>query len=160
MTRLPFRVYFHHFGFRAYRHDIANGAGDAYMERWILETPLGTLRLHHILRSDDDRALHDHPWSFVSVLLWGSYLETRFLWPDQPRICARRGLASVRRVRWWNTCRAEAAHRLELDRGPVWTLVATTRKTRSWGFWLPGGWVPWRDYEREIGVLDLHGPAR
>jgi len=25
------------------------------------------------MRSDDDRALHDHPWSFASVLIAGAY---------------------------------------------------------------------------------------
>lgn len=54
----------------AYAHHL----GD-YMHRWILRTPWGTLRLHHILRSDDDRHLHDHPFDFTSFLLTGGYLE-------------------------------------------------------------------------------------
>lgn len=33
--------------------------------------------LHCFLRSDDDRALHDHPWNFVSLLLFGGYKEHR-----------------------------------------------------------------------------------
>src|SRR5574337_503235 len=31
--------------------------------------------LHCFLRSDDDRALHDHPWFWCSVLLRGRYVE-------------------------------------------------------------------------------------
>lgn len=32
---------------------------------------------HCFLRSDDDRALHDHPWDFTSIILFGSYREQR-----------------------------------------------------------------------------------
>lgn len=38
---------------------------------------LPSIRVHHILRSDDDRAYHDHPWPFVTVILKGGYYELR-----------------------------------------------------------------------------------
>ena len=52
-------------------------AGDPYMRRWwvIPRNKWFNIYLHNIMRSDDDRALHDHPWTNVSVLLRGSYLE-------------------------------------------------------------------------------------
>ena len=34
-------------------------------------------RVHVICSSDDDRAFHDHPWPFISLLLRGSYTELR-----------------------------------------------------------------------------------
>jgi hypothetical protein len=49
------------------------GPGGSYMRRYIFRTPWFTLRLHHILRSDDDRHLHDHPFDFTSFLLTGGY---------------------------------------------------------------------------------------
>jgi hypothetical protein len=57
---------------RLYKHHL----GD-YMRRWIFQTPWGTIHLHHILRSDGDRAFHDHPWNFTSILLSGGYTELR-----------------------------------------------------------------------------------
>ena len=57
---------------------IENEAGDPYLVRWSLDAGrFGSVKLHHILRSDDDRDLHDHPWSFVSVILRGGYWEHR-----------------------------------------------------------------------------------
>jgi hypothetical protein len=53
------------------------GIGTPYMDRFVLQTPWFEVRLHHILRSDDDRALHDHPFSFTSLLLTGGYREVR-----------------------------------------------------------------------------------
>lgn len=46
-----------------------------YMGRWLFETPWGSLRLHHILRSDKGRDMHDHPMDFTTFILWGSYIE-------------------------------------------------------------------------------------
>lgn len=134
--------------FRAYRSDLPG-----YMERWILQTPWGTLRLHHILRSDDDRQLHDHPWAFWSLLLTGGYRE--FL----PGLIspAGNGFAAIQNQRYWprfSIVRHSAtdAHRLELTEGPVWTLVWTGPFQRQWGFWLPEKpprWVSYREW-REL----------
>ena len=51
-----------------------------YMQRWWLlpaskDKARMAARVHHILRSDLDRALHDHPWDNASVLLKGGYWE-------------------------------------------------------------------------------------
>src|ERR1700733_7651031 len=42
-----------------------------YVRRWYLETPFGSIRVHHWLHSDDDRAFHDHPWWFWTLVLRG-----------------------------------------------------------------------------------------
>lgn len=36
-----------------------------YMKRVLLKTPWGYLRLHWILRADNGRDLHDHPFDFT-----------------------------------------------------------------------------------------------
>lgn len=113
----------------------------SYMERWYLQTPWFTLRLHHILRSDEARALHDHPWDFWSVLLTGGYTEVT---PTGTRYWPRWSL--VRR-------RAEDLHRLVLDQ-PVWTLVWTGPKRRSWGFVIDGQWVYWQDAQKHWAGWD------
>ena len=50
-----------------------------YMDRlWLRPVEAGApfaARLHHILRSDHDRALHDHPWPNASFVLSGGYWE-------------------------------------------------------------------------------------
>ena len=61
-------------GLKAYGHL------DGYMERWwIIEAAADksrkAIRLHHILRSDRDRAMHDHPWENASLVLRGGYRE-------------------------------------------------------------------------------------
>jgi hypothetical protein len=121
---------------------IIGGAENPYLKRWHL-TPRGdheAVYLHHFLRSDDDRALHDHPWPSLGVILEGSYLEHV---PGNVILRAEGDL--VRRA-------PEDAHRVELlrDRNgreePVWTLFLVGQRVRDWGFHCPKGWVHWRDF--------------
>ena len=90
--------------------------------------------LHHLHTSDEDRALHDHPWSFVTWLVGGGYYEH-----TPAGRCWHRRFSVL-----WRP--AEFRHRLELPR-PTWTLVLRFRRRREWGFWLPSGWMPWNAYD-------------
>ena len=50
---------------------------EPYLKRWFIlpRNRWFNIYLHHFHRSDDDQALHDHPWASVSILLKGSYIE-------------------------------------------------------------------------------------
>jgi hypothetical protein len=115
---------------------IIGGKERPYMLRWwvIPRNRFFNIYLHHFLRSDDDRALHDHPWWNLSILLRGRYLEH-----TRDRIRLRHAGCMVLR-------RATCAHRIELIDGPVWTLFLTGPKIRSWGFHCPQGWRHWRKF--------------
>lgn len=115
---------------------------DPYLCRWFIipRNRWFNIYLHHFHRSDDDRALHDHPWRNLSVLLRGSYIE------HMPG-----GVMTLRQPTWkfwkWPVRQATSAHRVELINGKkVWTLFVTGRKVRVWGFWCPRGWIPWTDF--------------
>ncbi len=116
--------------------NIRIGGGDVYLERWhvIPRNRWFNVYLHRFLRSDDDRALHDHPWVNLSVLLRGAYLEHR---PGGDAPALRRAGAMVLRG-------PATAHRIELiEERPVWTLFLTGPKVREWGFHCPAGWRHW-----------------
>lgn len=112
---------------------IRDRAGGVYMERWYLGEDR-SVRFHHILRSDPDRDLHDHPWDFTSLLLSGSYVEVS-------GAGERLFVAPVVLVR-----SAEFAHRLILEDGPVWSYVVTGPVRRRWGFHTEVGWMSWNEY--------------
>lgn len=120
---------------------VIGGADDPYLRRWwvIPRNRVFNIYLHHFLRSDDDRALHDHPWLNISVLLRGAYTE---------HTIARGGIhiRTLRQAGDVKLRRATAAHRIELHAGPCWTLFITGPNVRSWGFHCPKGWVHWRDF--------------
>lgn len=86
------------------------------------------LFLHHFLRSDDDGALHSHPWSWaVSLVLVGGYREER-----------RVGDSVVSRiVKPWslNFLRGSDYHRVDLLEEDAWTLFLVGPKVSTWFFW-------------------------
>ena len=110
---------------------------DPYMLRWWLipRNEVFNIYYHRVLHSDDDRALHDHPWPSFSLLVSGILCERtkdglRVILPGQ---CVFRT--------------PQMAHRLELigDEAAE-TLFITGPRVRDWGFHCPKGWVHWRDF--------------
>ncbi len=126
---------------RRRRPDFVVGTPEApYLRRWWLvpRNPLCNVYLHQFLRSDDDRALHDHPWPWASLVLVGGYTEHTIL----------AGGIHVRREYQPGALRVHGprfAHRIELPAGGAcWTLFITGPRVRGWGFHCPAGWRPWR----------------
>lgn len=118
---------------------VIGGMDDPYLRRWWLipRNRWFNVYLHHFMRSDDDRALHDHPWWNLSVLLRGRYVE---------HTIAAGGINRRTEMRAgdWKFRRARAAHRIELVDGACWTLFITGPRLREWGFHCPRGWVHWK----------------
>lgn len=114
---------------------------------FLINTPRVALYLHHLHASDEDRALHDHPWSFITFLISGGYFE-HYAVPGMTNDHSRLVVRSWRRrfsVLWRP---AEWQHRLELVK-PTWTLVLRFRRRRQWGFITSGGWRDWISYGKE-----------
>lgn len=114
------------------------GARNPYLMRWhvIPRNLFFNIYLHNIVRDDDDRALHDHPWHSLGIMMMGEYQEHL---PGNVSRIVRAGSVTFRK--------ATHAHRLELiDGAEVWTLFITGPKIRSWGFHCPKGWVHWRKF--------------
>ena len=120
---------------------------DPYLHRWhvIPRNRFFNIYLHHFYRSDDDRALHDHPWWNLSILLKGQYDEH-----VPGGVIRRRAGTIVGRG-------AEACHRIALVDGKrVWTLFITGPRTRLWGFYYPEGWVAFNDFEKQGGCEGMN----
>lgn len=133
---------------------IIGGQERPYLRRWFVipRNRLFNVYLHQFLRSDDDRALHDHPWVNLSILLRGGYFE---------HTIAAGGIER-KELLWagaWRFRRSgRMAHRIELltignyvttqpdNQQPLtcWTLFITGPRYRSWGFHCPQkGWIRW-----------------
>lgn len=86
--------------------------------------------LHKILKSDNAKALHDHPWWSISIPLKGLMAEKT---PQGIYILSK----------WKPKFRKPTyQHSLIVDK-PVWTLFITGPKVRDWGFWPNGRFVHW-----------------
>lgn len=106
----------------------------------VVKTPWFAVCLHWIRKPDAEPYLHDHPVSFLSIILRGAYAELR-----------QRGGAGTPKLlvhRWWNVIRADRQdrHRIIFARKNTLTLCFMGRKVRTWGFHTPTGWTDWREY--------------
>lgn len=132
-----------------------------YMLRWwkIPRNPLFNMYFHKVLRSDDDRALHDHPWWSFSIVLSGGYFEhTIQAGGVHRKVWCGPGTMKFRRA---GTC----AHRLELATDmngydeefdmPAKTIFITGPVLRRWGFHAKSRWVDayeWDDFCSANGI--------
>lgn len=124
-----------------------------YMERWWVFNPyqdshgqiierswlmrcLPSIRVQHIMRADNERHRHDHPWNARTFILRGWYMEDR---KGAPLRCclegttARLGYGEYHRI-------------VEVSPGGVWTLFITWKHQGTWGFEVDGKKIPWREY--------------
>lgn len=134
--------------------DIYNEDGALYMRRWWLlpKFALGkdengnpfpkkwvswfAPRLHHIVRPDEDRHLHDHPFNYRTMIIEGWYLEED-IW-GSVKLC---DTGSTR------TGTAQTFHKInEISDGGVWTIFITKRRVHDWGFLVDGRKVHWKEY--------------
>lgn len=146
--------------------DFVIGNPDApYLRRWWIlpRNRFFNIYLHQILRSDDDRALHDHPWWNVSIILKGGYREWMPMHLPKHKLtlpnCSQQ-IGEIRKPGDFIFRAARYAHRLELLNDgyknppqaiPCWSLFITGPRIREWGFICPNGWRHWRDF---IGVAE------
>lgn len=121
-----------------------------YLVRWrIVQTPWVSLFLHRFDGPDSRPTFHDHPWSFVSIILRGGYVERRL---------GKHGARGTRQrlIRHVNVMRRDDAHYIEvLTRTPTWSLLVVGKRRRTWGYWRPivgstrGGWS-WHPFDRDV----------
>ncbi|PMD94861.1 hypothetical protein BWI97_15810 [Siphonobacter sp. BAB-5405] len=114
------------------------GRGDSnspYLTRYTLIERKNWQLCLHIFHRSDHVDLHDHPWDFVTWVLWRGYIDEtpksrRRIWP---------GMILYRP--------AKHIHRVELiDEKPAVTLVWMGKRKRVWGFYEKGIWSAFFDY--------------
>ena len=129
-----------------------------FLRRWFIipKNRWCNIYLHQFMRDDEDRALHDHPWGNVSLLLIGRYIEV-----------TRGGKRAEYQAGELRFRRATTPHRIELvrtrktghkrtktrrDRGqPSWSLFITGPVMRSWGFHCEKGWREQHEFHERGG---------
>jgi len=128
---------------------------DGYMERWWLfndytNTPkhlrrLPSIRIHHILRKDLSRDMHDHPWDARTIILRGGYWEDRLIEGTIPKVHAyKRQVGDTATLKF-----GEFHNIVDVSEGGVWTMFITFKYRGTWGFRVNGEKVPHFAYEYE-----------
>mgnify|MGYP006950337616 CR=1 FL=1 len=128
---------------------------EPYLERYYLflkdrgSFPFNVF-VHKFLKSDPDD-LHDHPWSYATIILKGGYYEWVPTYDSQGNklceVAVWRGPGSFR------VSSADSFHRIELDPAVTcWTLFMPGPKQREWGFVQRGKWIRHDEYLIEKAI--------
>jgi hypothetical protein len=105
----------------------------------VLKTPWFAICLHWLNKPDPEPYLHDHPVSFLSLILRGGYTEKRQV---------ASGDEELRIHRYYNYVPGTIndRHTIVYVEPNTVTLVFMGPKTREWGFHSRHRWIYWKDY--------------
>ena len=116
--------------------EIKSKTGEIHFRRWrFIETRWFSVYLHGIYKADEDKHMHDHPWDFTSLVLYGYYSE---------KLRASDGKSDSNVRHPWSIARrkAEQFHMIEkLWTKKVFTIVITGKRRREWGYNVDGWWI-------------------
>lgn len=141
-----------------------------YLIRWTFIFFGYSMRIHHWLKSDDNRYFHDHSSDLLSIVLRGSYWNCKPKFDnDLPPTAVKddfenhidywvegifnswRTLKNFRKSIWFS--KAEDRHYLQIPKGGAWTLMFEGRPRHKWGFYVNGHkWRPLR-YFHKFGIV-------
>jgi len=143
------------------KKEICNHVGDTYMHRWyVFKSKWFSVFIHKFVRSDFDRALHDHPWPFIVIPIWRGYIEHYQPIVGGTRFNCQRVVYPIFGTRYR---KATFRHRVELHTRfedialqyggsvmipfmqPAWSIFIHFKRRRSWGFWCPKGFELHKD---------------
>ena len=124
----------------------------SYMHRWrLLSLPRKRkLYLHHFFGDDWSKDFHNHPKAFISIGLWGSYIEHRLIELASGKPVVRK---KEYKAPWIRRFGPDHAHRVETPRS-CWTLVYVGPHVQPWGFFRLGKWIPYKTYLKNFGAGD------
>lgn len=136
------------------------------MYRWTLSTAFGLkVVLHHFMPNGDDPEPHDHPRSFVTLILAGDYVDEA-TYRDVPLLNPDRTVnARINVIECENMTRgmvrfrkAEHLHRTLVGPRGAWTFMVMGPERRRWGFVWRGEWMHWKQYLAERGEAAIRCP--
>lgn len=127
--------------------DLSLAPSKPYCHRWKLEEGV---YLHHFIGEDWARDPHDHPKTFTSIGLMGSYTEQVFVpgttnggVEPSEMILAKE---TVWVAPWVRTFASSHIHRI-VRSNDCWTLVFVGERESEWGFWTKNAeWIPFERY--------------
>jgi hypothetical protein len=122
-----------------------------YLYRWMIIFFGYSIRLHHWLRSDDNRHFHDHSCDLISTIIKGYYYNVTPRDPDKPNVRN----CHTKRARAFKPWKAKATdkHYLRIPKAGAWTILLQGRPYHKWGFYVNNHkWRPLR-YFHKFGII-------
>lgn len=136
---------------------------DPYLIRWTFIFFGYSIRIHHWLKSDDNRHFHDHSANLLSIVLKGHYWNIKPVIPNEdPYLNSQwyhvkgifnslENFFNMGQSIWYS--KATDQHYLRIPPEGAWTLMFEGRPYHKWGFYVNGHkWRPLR-YFHKFGII-------
>lgn len=115
--------------------EIKSQSGVLHFQRYLLfSTPWFNCYLHKIYEGDQDKHLHSHPWTFLGIILKGSYLEET----QEGMNLKSFGSIGYGGRRYF--------HKIKKVLSPVTSVFFTGKKTYDWGYMTSEGFISHEQY--------------
>lgn len=119
--------------------EIKSKEGILHFKRWeLLKTPWFSIYFHGIYKADEDEHLHNHPWNYTSICVWGSFFEL--------------SENSVSLITPFNISRQKSSrfHKIwKLKSKSVYTLFFVSNRIEGdWGYLVDGKFVDHKTYRK------------
>lgn len=141
--RTPYRAIVSADGQEIYlaRYWLFNPYSKGYGKRW---SWLPSIRVHHIMRADQDKHMHSHPCESRTIILQGWYFE------EMPRPNGKGRRSHCRDAGYTGKLMPGTYHRIScVSLEGAWTLFFTWNAAPDdWGFLVDGKHVPHEEYLR------------
>lgn len=145
-----------------------------YLIRWTFIFFGYSIRIHHWLKSDDNRFFHDHSSNLLSIVLKGKYYNVKpYYFDENPNKIVEvpmhkesenkckfyvegifnswKNFFNMKKSIWYS--KATDRHYLEIPKSGAWTLMFEGRPYHKWGFYVNGKkWRPLR-YFHKYGII-------
>lgn len=131
------------------RHKVLMREGKSYLVRITLfKCPYFSVKIHKALMSDP-AIPHDHPWNYLSIILWGGYYEETINTKSVTSLTSGKTYEGPFCKQIWYGPgsflyrKGDKLHRLIIPEGSYSiSLIFVGRKWREWGFWdFYEGWI-------------------
>lgn len=96
--------------------------GEVFYRYQLVKTRWFNIYLHELTAPQWHEKCHDHPWWFVTLILWPGYLEENvqgFFYREPGTV-------------WYRP--AHYRHNVVTPQGTSWSIIVTGPKSRDWGF--------------------------
>jgi hypothetical protein len=122
--------------------EIKSKEGVIHFKRWqLLKTPWFSIYIHGIYKADEDAHLHDHPWDYYSMSIYGRFIEKNkgaikcnYLYVSTFKLISRK---------------AEQFHTIhKLLTKSVYTFFIAKNRRRDWGYDVNGEWIDHKTYRK------------
>lgn len=117
--------------------EIKSKDGVLHFRRYLLfSTKWFDCYLHRIYMPDNDLHLHNHPWSFWGIILWGEYIE------EKEKGFTSRGIGS------WAGGDETYFHKIKKIVKTTTSLFFVGKKTNVWGYKTSQGFIDHETYRQ------------